>query len=152
MRYFRLVEKRAGRSPIGYGTPPGRWNFRGTPIIYACNQISINFVELMSIKGSAVMLSEWQLVTLSIQVDIPHVLQESLPADWADRPYPFSTQKFGSAWAEKHISPFLKVPSARLPLIAYPAEHNLLINPLHEEAFKNIQVVDVSPVSFALNV
>lgn len=151
MHYYRLIENRPGRTPLGYGMAPGRWNHSGTPIIYACSHISINFVELMSIKGSYVSHAEWLLVTIAINIEPPMVQIDSLPDDWTKRPYPMSTQNFGTKWAEEMISPCLKVPSCRIPVVAYPNEHNLLINPVHPDARETLDLVSVEKVHFAVN-
>lgn len=45
----------------------------------------------------------------------------------------------------------LKVPSCRLPLVNYPLEHNLLINPLHPDFAKKVTFIKETEVSFAIN-
>jgi RES domain-containing protein len=151
MRYFRLIEAVKGRSGLGYGLAPGRWNQAGTPLIYACNASSLNFLELLSIKGPVVTQSAWKLIVLEVSELIPSLDASQLPHDWKNRPHPSSTQEFGSAWAKALISPALKVPSCRIPLQNYPTEHNLLLNPLHPEFQKNVQIVEELDVSFEVN-
>ncbi|WP_111609711.1 RES family NAD+ phosphorylase [Algoriphagus yeomjeoni] len=151
MKYFRLIEDLAGRSPLGYGLGAGRWNEFGTPIIYGCSVSSLNFLELLSIKGAVVTQSKWKLVLLEIQTLIPKLDTGLLPTDWKNRPHPRSTQEFGTAWAKGMISPVLKIPSCRIPLNSYPSEHNLLINPLHPDFITVVKVVEEWDVSFEVN-
>lgn len=151
MRYFRLIENLEGRSSLGFGLGAGRWNQYGTPMIYGCSVSSLNFLELLSIKGAVVTKSKWKLVTLEIQTSIPELDATLLPSDWRNRPHPRSTQEFGTAWAKGMISPILKIPSCRIPLSSYPNEHNLLINPLHPEFQNSVKGVEEWDVSFEVN-
>ncbi len=141
----------SGRSSLGYGMAPGRWNQYGTPMIYACSVISLNFLELLSIKGPVVTQSSWKLISLEIEGEIPELDAGQLPDDWKNRPHPRSTQEFGTAWAKGMISPILRVPSCRIPLKRYPTEHNLLINPFHREFLNLVKVVEEWDVSFEVN-
>lgn len=151
MRYFRLIENLAERSPLGYGLGAGRWNEFGTPIIYACSVSSLNFLELLSIKGAVVTQSKWKLVVLEIPEPTPELDASYLPSDWRNRPHPRSTQEFGTAWAKAMISPVLQIPSSRIPLKSYPTEHNVLINPLHPDFLGTVKVVEEWDVSFEVN-
>ncbi|WP_339875197.1 RES family NAD+ phosphorylase [uncultured Algoriphagus sp.] len=151
MRYFRLIENLVGRSSLGFGIGAGRWNQYGTPIIYGCSASSLNFLELLSIKGPVVTKSKWKLVILEIQTPIPELDASLLPSDWKNIPHPKSTQEFGTAWARGMISPSLKIPSCGIPLKSYPSEHNLLINPLHPDFQNLVKVVEEWDVSFEVN-
>jgi RES domain-containing protein len=98
----------------------GRWNELGTPMIYASSVSSLNFLELLSIKGHVVTQSVWKLSLLSIELPIPELNVDNLPADWKNRPYPRSTQEFGSLWAKRMISPVLKTLPVESPWQAIP--------------------------------
>lgn len=152
MRYFRLFEALQDRTGLGYSLGPARWNQFGTPIIYACSVSALNFLELLSIKGVVVTQSQWKLAILEITGEIPELDMDFLPPDWRNRPYPRSTQEFGTAWAKGMISPVLKIPSIRIPGKSYPNEHNLLINPLHKDFTDNVKVVEELDVSFEVNI
>lgn len=145
------MEDIPSRTPLGYGRAGARWNINGVPLIYACNRISLNYLELLAIKGSAVASTNWKLVTLEVSGSIPRFHTNSLPADWKRRPYPKSTQEFGSQWAQSMGSPYLIVPSCRVALTAYPEEHNLLINPIHPEFTTLVKHIKTEPVSYELN-
>jgi RES domain-containing protein len=151
MRYFRLIEHLPGRDSLGYGIGPGRWNLYGTPMIYACSVSSLNFLEMLSIKGPIVTQSKWKLVIFEVEGTIPELDISDLPANWKNRPYPKSTQEFGTAWAKSLLSPALKIPSCRIPLESFQLEHNLLINPLHREFKNTVQAIEEWDVSFEVN-
>lgn len=151
MRYFRLMENIPGRESRGYGLGPGRWNQFRTPMIYACTMSSLNFLELLSIKGPVVTQSKWKLAVLEIEGPVPELDVEFLSSDWKNRPYPRSTREFGTGWAKGMISSTLKIPSIRVPLKSFPQEHNLLINPLHREFAKTVKLIEEWDVTFEVN-
>lgn len=151
MKYYSLFEKADDRTALGYGIAGARWNLQGTPMIYASNCSAITFMELLSIKGPIVAGTKWILATFEVNSEIAQLNASDLPTGWYVRPYPRSTQEFGTRWAQKVTPPFLKVPSCRIPLTNYPAEHNLLINPLHPDTNKHLRVISEVEVSFELN-
>lgn len=151
MQVYRLYEKNPLHSSLGYGGSGGRWNHPGTPLVYTSNIISLPFLELYSIKGPAVSTSKWILATLEIEGEIPMLEPDNLPADWNMRPHSRTTKDFGTAWANSKEMQCLKVPSARIPLSAYPTEFNLLINPLHPGFYEHVKVKVEEEVSFAIN-
>ena len=151
MKYYRLYEKIVGRSPLSYGLGSGRWNQRKTPIIYCSNSRSLCMMEHYSIKGFVVSKSSWELAELDIDYDIPMIEVHDLQTDWDKRPHSNETQKFGTLWAEAKDYLCLKIPSSRIPLSAYPEEHNLLINPLHPDFLKSISILKKEDILFNLN-
>ena len=120
-------------------------------MIYACAMSSLTFLELLSIKGPVVTQSKWKLIVIEVSGEIPELDADFLPLDWKNRPYPRSTQEFGTSWAKGMISPVLKIPSIRIPIQRYPIEHNLLINPLHKDFSKTVRLLEEWDVSFEVN-
>ncbi len=139
-------------TPLGFGVARGRWNPKGVPLIYACNQPSLNFLELLCIKGPIVSHSKWKLVRLEISGEIPYLSAQDLPTNWKNRPFPLSTQKIGAMWVEQGISLALQTPSCRIPLSSYPNEHNLLINPFHADFNSSVKMTSTESVNYELNI
>ncbi len=148
LRYYRLIENLEGRTPLGFGPGSGRWNQYGTPLIYACSHTSLNFLELLSIRGPVVTKSQWSLVIFDVHAEVPYVDSADLPKDWTQRPHPKSTQYMGTYWAQQKDSIALIVPSCRIPLVNYPQEHNLLLNPLHPDFLNQVDLIGIEPVNF----
>lgn len=146
--YYRLIENIHRETPLGFGPYAGRWNARGIPCIYLSSHTSLCFLEYLSIKGPVVSEKEWLLLRIDIQNTDQHLGLESLPSDWQTRPYPSSTNNLGSSWLISKTSSSLKVPSIRIPLINYPAEHNLLLNPLHPDFKKDAELIGVEEIEF----
>ena len=151
MKYYRLIEKTHEKSPLGYGRSGGRWNYKGTPLIYAASSSALCLLELLTIKGSAVATTKWVLITLDIFDSIPYLHPSDLPKNWANRPYPASTQRFGTNWAREMTTPYLKVPSCRIPITSFPAEHNLLVNPMHPEFTSGLRIETIDDFTYSLN-
>ena len=149
--YFRIFQRKHAGSPMTYGLGAARWNPRGIPIIYAGSSVAIITTEFLSIWGGTVIDSKWSMATYSIEGSISSLDVGKLPKDWDSRPYPLSTQDFGRKWAQTNYSVCLKIPSSRILLKAFPREHNLLINPLHKDFAKEIQLVSVDDLHFNLN-
>jgi RES domain-containing protein len=151
MEYFRLYEKQAGRTPLGYGVGSGRWNEKKTPMIYASSSVALTMVEHFSISGYKVSNTKFELATLEIDYDIPYIEEKDLPTNWNLRFHKRDTQEFGTTWAGAKEFLCLKVPSARIPISIYPEEHNLLINPLHSDFGTSVKVVLIEEILFNLN-
>lgn len=151
MRYYRLYEKVPGRSPLGYGRAGGRWNRAGIPMIYLSRFSSTNLLELLSIRGPYVTSVCWTLVVFNIDYDIPSLDLKALPENWNALPHPPAIQSLGQTWMREAEFPLLKVPSARLPLQAFPEEHNLLLNPLSPNYEQWFEIEEAWDVSFLLN-
>jgi len=149
--YYRIIHARHRSNPLGYGNSGARWNSRGIDLIYSSNSISLIHVEWLSIKGPAVLKSSWLLVTIEIDVKPFTVVVEDLPSNWIQSPNIKTTQKLGDMWSKGSVSLALKVPSARLPIIAFPKEHNLLLNAHHREFLRKVKIKELSKLNFNVN-
>lgn len=150
MVYYRLYQDLPGRTPIGYGTSGARWNKKGTPIIYCASSKAIATFEILSIFGSKVSSNPYILATIEVTGILNYIREIDIPKDWNAIPRPLSTQEIGTAWAKSMESLGLMVPSARLPLSAYPNEHNLLINPLSSDFGIHFNVIKEEKFLFKL--
>jgi RES domain-containing protein len=148
VEYFRLIHRKHRDTPLHYGTHGARWNPRGVLVLYAASSVSLVMTEFLSLIGSAVLQSDWALITLGIRSDPPFVEVNSLPHDWNEMLYPISTQQFGKQWVSSKTSVCIKVPSVRIPILAYPKEHKLLINSHHPEFSREVVVLSVDDIQF----
>lgn len=144
MRVWRLCkQKHAAFDGEGARLAGGRWNRRGTPMIYTSESLSLAALEIL-VHGDPALLPP-DLV--AIPADIPDSIRieplddDSLPRDWRRTPAPDSLAKIGSAWAASARTPVLSVPSA-----VVPRERNYLLNPEHPD-FVKIRKGDPQPFS-----
>lgn len=119
----------------------GRWNSRGTSIVYTSATLSLAALETfvhMEIEDAGNML-------VSIQADIPSDVQidkvepTQLPSDWRTIPAPQSLALIGDNWFTSVSTAVLMVPSAIIPV-----EKNYLLNPLHKD-FDKIKIHSPEP-------
>ncbi len=110
----------------------GRWNHRGTPLVYLAESIALATLEVLVHLQDTNMLSKYALVQFSFRASLVQELpREHLPEDWAVFPHPLSTRTIGEQWVVRGSSALLKVPSA-----VSPREANYLLNPRHPDVEK----------------
>jgi RES domain-containing protein len=153
MRYYRIMSETYYKNPFSCSYSAGRWNPKGTGMIYAGSGPAVSLLEYLCIKGNAVSGKPWYMVEFEIHTKnlIGTLEKDSLPENWNTLPHGKVTQDFGKVWLQEKEFPFLKVPSARLNLSFYPLEHNLLINPEYPDLKKHIEYVREVRFDYLLN-
>ncbi|MGB3508612.1 MAG: RES family NAD+ phosphorylase [Microcoleaceae cyanobacterium] len=123
----------------------GRWNSKGTALVYASATLSLAALEtLVSME-----IENFGNIFVSIGVKIPDnfpikQLDESvLPPNWRDTLPPRFLASIGDRWLASKSTAVLRVPSAIIP-----GEYNYLINPLHPD-FEKIAIYP--PQAFILD-
>ncbi len=111
----------------------GRWNNKGTSVVYTSSSISLASMEIMVNLPSAVLLEQYVRIQVQIEDDLAEELTD-LPKDWNSRPASPTTKAIGDRWITEKSSAVLKVPS-----VVVPEEHNYLLNPNHKD-WKRIKI------------
>jgi RES domain-containing protein len=145
MRVWRLC-RRAHAAPDGEGARRygGRWNQRGTALVYTSASASLAALEYFVHLDPEDAPPDLILTP----VDIPPSLAirelpiEELPPGWRSLPAPDALAHIGTSWARQLESAVLSVPSAIVP-----EERNYLLNPAHPE-FREITFAPARPFSF----
>lgn len=152
MRYYRIMSEGYYNNPFSYSSNAGRWNPKGSGMIYAGSSPAVSLLEYICIKGNSVARVPWYMVVYEIMAE--HLMgtldADNLPDNWNVLPHGRSTQIFGKAWLDEKEFPFLRVPSARVNIAFYPQEHNLLINPDFPDLTQILKAVDQVPFSYLL--
>lgn len=141
---WRLIPKNAEYDPFdgrGAEKSGGRWNQKGTPMIYCSSSISLAMLEILAnLRGPR---SDFHYSAYPINIPKngclklgPHFLKNSF-----QRNQRHITQAIGSHWIKSTQSLALKVPSA-----LNPHEFNFLINPLHPDFEKKLKLPAKSEV------
>lgn len=117
----------------------GRWNKKGTGLIYTSTSRSLAAFEALVHMSLPDLLIGWKIVSIGIPKSIvPKIIDpSSLPKEWYKNPPPFALAGLGTGWAFSKESLMLQVPSA-----VVQQEYNILINPLHPD-MKFVKIVDV---------
>ncbi len=141
------------KSPLSSSGNAGRWNPKGVRMIYAAGSPSLALLEYLCIRGTAVAGKPWYMMVFEIKDEkwIGELQSDSLPTDWNLLPHGKTTQDFGKSWLREQSFPFLKVPSARIPIEFYPNECNLLINPDFPSLSKYLKFKEAISFGYLLN-
>lgn len=122
----------------------GRWNSRGTPLIYTAESKSLAALEILVHLESPDLLQKFVFFEVKIEEALLSYLDPaSLPENWREDPPPAAAQHMGDDWAGSARSAVLRVPSAIVP-----GEFNYLLNPRHPD-FGKLQIG--KPQSFLLD-
>ena len=117
-------------SGIGARTYGGRWNNKGTAIIYASENRALATVEYLVHVPLSLVPSDISIASLKIPDGIipKEISLPDLPVRWRDYPAPPELAEIGTQWALTNDTLLLRVPSA-----VVEHEFNILINPLHPD-------------------
>jgi len=135
MLVYRIAKKDVVKNLTGTGAKlyGGRWNHRGTAVVYTSETRALATVEFLV----HVALSNAPRGLMIATIEIPdgivpeEVQRSSLPRGWRDYPPPRSVADLGTQWAKAKKSLLLRVPVA-----VVEQEYNVLINPLHSDMGK----------------
>jgi len=115
----------------GAETTGGRWNLRGTPVVYTSSNIALASLEtLVHLAAECLPLNRY-LVRIDVPDDI-YAAREVLdpaPVGWDADPYGLPSVQAGEAWRRGGRFALLEVPS-----VLVPEECNVLVNPRHADA------------------
>lgn len=133
IRAYRICQARYADTAFdGEGTRlhGGRWNHKGTPVIYLAGSVALAQLEmLVHLDSDSVLMSRYVVIAVDIPDDlITDPGAAALPDDWESRAGKQHTADVGDQWFRSKASAVLKVPSAVVPI-----EFNYLANPLHPD-------------------
>ena len=120
----------------------GRWNHKGTAIIYTGQSVSLCALEAL-VNGSTLPTR-----SIAIEIQIPDALRirtievTALVRGWDDPNPSDVTRDIGTNWVREGATAILSVPSSIIP-----RERNYLLNPNHPE-FAQIQLGPPEPFHF----
>jgi len=147
MQLWRLCRKKyVAFDGEGARLAGGRWNRRGTAVVYTSATLSLAVLEYFVNLPTSVAPPDLVMV----RADLPDGLAvksldaAGLPRNWRQYPAPESLAEMGSRWAEEGKTAVLAVPSA-----VVPQEKNYLLNPAHPD-FRRITIGRPEPFSLDL--
>jgi RES domain-containing protein len=143
MQIYRLGSRRyPANDGLGASLYGGRWNRKGTPVIYAAASRALCALEILAnaneLAGDCVITP----IDLPYDLGVTCLPVESLPPNWDATKPTDETREVGSAWANGLATAVLAVPSA---IIA--RESNYLLNPRHPD-FARIRFLNNEPFRF----
>lgn len=113
----------------------GRWNRKGTAMVYTATSIALATLETLAQTGNTITIRNAFLVEVVVPSSVWKSREvravSSLPIAWRAQPAGSVTLDIGDTWLASGSSPLLMVPS-----VIVPEEFNVLINPAHPAANK----------------
>lgn len=147
MVVFRIARNLYIRDLSGTGAKRfgGRWNAKGTAVLYTSRHRSLAILELLVNANIQTLPDELSMLKLKLPdlMEPKEIIPSDLPDNWKSTPAPFRLARIGSDWVNSGNSLTIAVPSAIVP-----EEQNILINPNHPN-FDQVKIESVS--SFTLD-
>ena len=113
MLVYRITGKKYANDISGTGAAifGGRWNKKGTPVLYTGGSKEIALLETI-VHTPPMLVPDLDILTFEIPDDsITEIKIENLPKNWIDYPAPSILAKIGEDWVIKRETIALKVPS-----------------------------------------
>jgi RES domain-containing protein len=146
MIVFRLSKAKFANDLSGKGAEKsgGRWNSKGTALVYASASRALCTTEIAVHTPLGNLPLDYKLIAIEIPADvrIREIATGDLPVDWKSIPPAHGTQKIGDKFMMDGIFAVLKVPS-----VVVQDEFNYLVNPAHPDAHK-ITIKSIEPFNF----
>jgi RES domain-containing protein len=128
-RIFKRKHRASAFTGLGARRFGGRWNSKGTAIIYTSESISLAVLEILVHLETPQVLDAYLIAPVTFEEDLAKAVPlGKLPANWKNEPGPVALQTMGDDWVESGESAVLRVPS-----VIIPSEFNYLLNPAHED-------------------
>jgi len=132
MKLYRLTKVKYGKDLSGKGAElsGGRWNSKGTPMLYTSQSIALATTEIAVHVPLGILPKGYAIVTYEVPdlAIIEELKENKLPADFKSIPHSHSTQMIGDKFIIGKRALILKVPS-----VVVQGEFNYLINPNHQD-------------------
>lgn len=138
MLVYRITGKKHSQDLSGTGAAlfGGRWNKKGTAVIYTGESREIALLETI-VHVPPMITPALDILTLEIPDDsVTELDQIVLPSNWMDYPAPSILAQLGENWVQRGSTIALRVPSC----IIHSA-HNYILNCRHPE-FHRVKVID----------
>lgn len=146
MKVYRLVKEKYSQRLDGKGAAlyGGRWNSKGTELIYTSANRALAMVEVLVHLPVHLIPADFKMIEIEIDdvLEISAVNLNKLPSDWSTFPPLPGSQKFGDAFVLENQFCVLKTPSALVM-----GDFNYLLNPHHPE-FTRCKIAGIEAFGF----
>ena len=146
MIVFRLSKSKYATDLSGKGAEMsgGRWNSKGTAMVYTGQSRALCTVEIAVHTALGNIPLDYMLITIEIpdELTVQEITPDELPKDWNALSHIHDTQLIGDQFVKSGAHPLLKVSSS-----AVQGEYNYLINSRHPESRK-ISILKIEPFNF----
>lgn len=144
MIVYRITKSKHASDISGLGSAlyPGRWNIKGTPVLYTGENREIALLENL-VHSPPMLIPKLDIVTIEIPDHSMSTIKVSdLPPNWNQIPAPTILSEIGQQWIGEGKTIALKVPSS----IIYTSS-NIILNCAHIN-FSKVRIIDQQPFRF----
>ena len=130
---------------LGGSSTPGRWNLKGSRVLYTSNNPSLCSWEVFAHQVSKYTWPE-DYMLLKINVEDRNIIRipaKDLPTGWNSLAYRTTVRKFGSFLLAKNDILGFWVPS-----VVIAEDFNLVLNPLFPNYSSFVTLVDTFPFNY----
>lgn len=146
MNVYRLAKFKFSQDLSGKGAEVagGRWNSKGTALVYTCESRALCTTEIAVHTPLGIIPDDYHLITIALpkNIKVKEISLPSLPDDWKTFPHSNATQEIGDQFGQAGAYLVLKVPSA-----VVQGDFNFLLNPRHKD-FNSVKIVATEPFEF----
>jgi RES domain-containing protein len=133
MLVYRITGKKHAGDLTGKGAAlfGGRWNKKGSPVLYTGENKEIALLETI-VHTPSLLIPELDILTLEIPDDSVTAIEiTQLPKNWKVYPAPTILSEIGEKWIEEGKTIALRVPSCIIH-----SSHNYILNCKHPDYSK----------------
>jgi RES domain-containing protein len=146
MLVYRLTSRKYSSDLSGTGAAMhgGRWNKKGTPVLYTGWSKEIALLETI-VNTPPMLVPELDMLTIEIpDGSITELPTEDLPPNWSDYPAPTILSEIAEEWIRKGETLALKVPSCILH-----SSSNYILNCRHRD-YSHVRITEHREFRFDL--
>ncbi len=144
MLVYRITGKKYAGDLTGIGAAlfGGRWNKKGTPVLYTGENKEIALLETV-VHTPPLLIPALEILTLEIPDDsITAIEKISLPKNWAVYPAPAILSEIGERWIKEGRTIAMKVPSCIIH-----SSYNYILNCRHSD-YSKVKLIDQKDFKF----
>ncbi len=144
MLVYRITSKKYAKDVSGMGAAlrGGRWNKKGTPVLYTGESKEIALLETL-VNIPPMLAPSLVLLTLEIpNKSITTLNINDLPTNWMNYPYPTVLSEIAENWVNKMETIALKVPSSIID-----SSHNFILNCGHPN-YSQVNIIEFQDFYF----
>ncbi len=133
MVVYRITGRKYAADLSGAGTAiyGGRWNKKGTPVLYTSESKELALIETI-VHTPPMFVPNLDILVIEIPDVVTEIEIGSLPLNWSDYPAPSILSEIAEKWIKESKTIALKVPSCIIR-----SSHNFILNCRHPD-YKNM--------------
>ncbi|MDC7127216.1 MAG: RES family NAD+ phosphorylase [Spirochaetales bacterium] len=146
MDVYRIAKKAFVNDLSGEGARlyGGRWNKKGTSLLYTAENRSLATVEYLVHIPLSIVPNDIYIASINLpeKIRIHTVEENELPSNWTEYPSPFQLSQIIEKLIEEKNPLAIRVPS-----VIVRGEWNILVNPTHQD-FNQIKITNIRECFF----